>query len=257
MDKLQLMIAAALMAVGAYGEKFSVVTWNVGHYSMGLSPVSRIPTGEVAKWTADYCGFLEPFDAKLVFLSEYSPFLDREKTIAVRTALFGDYNLGFEGPFGNGGHVNSLYVRSGVCVANGVRYYRSHYQNTNYNFARLKLGGVDTLVVATHLEPNWPENHRAMRAEQIAELLAFVGTERHVIIAGDFNVEDQAELKPFADAGFALANDGGLKTWHVSDPKQAIDNVIVRGFRISNARSVPAPKLSDHCLLSCELELSR
>lgn len=40
----------------------------------------------------------------------------------------------------------------------------------------------------------------------------------------------------------------------ISDSKQAIDNVIVRGFRISNARSVPAPKLSDHCLLVCDVE---
>ena len=185
---------------------------------------------------------------------EYNPDFDKERTIRARDAIFGGYPHQFEG-LGRNAHVNSVFLKDCVCGTNEIYAYNHRYQNTNFHFLHACIDGLETLVVATHLEPNWPTNHVAMRAQQIRELLDAVGDAPRVIIAGDLNIDSGAELKPFVDAGFEMANDGTLSTWPSwkPQPNNGIDNVIVRGFTISDVRVLTSSRLSDHCLLACSL----
>ena len=244
------LLAAAKAAAGT----FTVATWNIGHLDMGLSPNSRIPTRDAEKWKTDYHAFLDPLDARIMMVEEYNPDFDKERTIRARDAIFGGYTHQFEG-LGRNGHVNSLFLKDCVCGTNEIYAYSHRYQNTNFHFVRADIDGLETLVVATHLEPNWPTNHVAMRAQQMRELLEAVGDAPRVIIAGDLNIDSAAELKSFANAGFEMANDGSLSTWPSwkPQPNNGIDNVIVKGFSISNVRVLTNARLSDHCLLSCSL----
>ena len=248
-------IAAALLAAAsAAAGTFTVATWNIGHLDMGVSANSRIPARDAEKWKADYHAFLDPIDARIVMVEEYNPDFDKERTIRARDAIFGGYRYKFEG-HGREAHVNSLFLKDCVCVTNEIYAYSHRYQNTNFHFVRVDIDGLETLVVATHLEPDWPTNHVAMRAQQMRELLDAVGDAPRVIIAGDLNIGSAAELKPFADAGFEMANDGTLSTWPSWKPRpnNGIDNVIVKGFSISNVRVLANARLSDHCLLACSL----
>ena len=245
-------LAAAATASAGQGS-FTVATWNIGHFSMGMDAISKLPAVEAEKWRAAYRDFLDPIGARLLFVEEYSPWMDTEKTIRAAESVFAGYEVALEGPSGGGGHVNSIFANGCEVADSGVRAYAQHYQNTNYHFLLTAIDGLETLVVATHLEPNWPENHAVMRAAQMRELLEAVGDFPRVIIGADWNVDSPDEWKVLEEAGFAMANDGSLPTAFSWDPKMAIDNVIVRGFAVSDVRVHTDKRLSDHCLLSCVL----
>jgi len=234
-------------------EKFTVATWNIGHFAMGLSE-SKIPQEAVEKRSAEYRAFLRGIGAKILTISEYSHHFDRDKAVLTRDAMLKDYASVFESGKIDGGHNNALAVNGFLAADKGMVPFKSHYQQTNFRMAEVQIGGDSVLVVASHLEPNWPTNHRAMRAEQIRQILAAVAGRKHVIIGLDSNVETVDEWKPFVDAGFASANDGTYMTWHVSEPKTFIDTIFVKGFRISDVKVHNQKDLSDHLPLSCSLE---
>jgi hypothetical protein len=135
----------------------------------------------------------------------------------------------------------------------GIFAFEDHYQNTNYRFMLTELDGLETLVVATHLEPNWPEDHLEMRKRQMLQLLEAVGDFPRVIIGADWNVSSSDEWKVMEEAGFTMANDGSMPTVFSWDPKRAIDSIAVKGFSVSDARVHTDKRLSDHCLFSCVL----
>ena len=245
--------AFALSATAADGGKFTVATWNIGHFSLGISATSKFPAAEGDKWREACRGFVDPVGARIMLVEEYSPYMDTEKTLCTPQNVFGGYKVFLEGPSGGGGHVNAIFANGCTCKDAGVYAYSHHYQNTNFHFMFTEVDGLSTLVVATHLEPNWPKNHLAMRTEQIRQLLEAVGDFPRVIIGGDMNVDSMEELKPFADAGFTLANDGSHKTAFSWEPKKAIDHIIVKGFAVSDVHVHVDKRLSDHCMLSCSL----
>ena len=60
----------------------------------------------------------------------------------------------------------------------------------------------------------------------------------------------------FVEAGYTLANRGQLITWPSwNNPERecAIDNIIVKGFKMSDVKVKGHNKLSDHKMLSCRL----
>jgi hypothetical protein len=251
------LLAATLTAgVASCGtDKFTVATWNIGHFSLGTDIVSKLPASEGDKWREAYRGFVDPVGARIMFVEEYSPYMDTEKTLRVPENVFGAYKVSLEGPCGGGGHVNSIFANDCTYTDTGVYAYNYHFQNTNFHYMLAMIGGLEVLVIATHLEPNWPKNNAKMRQEQMRQLIEATGDFPRVIIGGDWNVDSPDEWKLFAEAGFTLANDGSYKTCYSWDPKMAIDNVIVRGFAVSDVSVHPDKRLSDHCLLSCSLAI--
>ncbi len=253
--RLATVLAASLTTGVVYGGtgKFNVATWNIGHFSLGVSSVSKFPAGEGDKWREAYRRFIDPVGARIMLVEEYSPHMDTEKTLRTTENVFGAYKLALEGPSGGGGHVNSIFANDCTLTDSGVYAYNCHFQNTNFHYMLATIDGLETLVIATHLEPDWPKNHVEMRSEQIRQLLEAVGDFPRVIIGGDWNVDSVDEWKPFADAGFTLANDGSIKTWIAWNPKEAIDSIIVKGFAVSDVRVHSDGRLSDHCMFSCSL----
>ena len=256
--RISVLLAAALTAgVASCGtDKFTVATWNIGHFSLGTDIVSKFPAAEGDKWREAYRAFVDSVGARIIFVEEYSPYMDTEKTLRTPENIFGAYKVFQEGPFGGGGHVNSIFANDCICMDSGVYAYNHHYQNTNFNYMLVTIDGLEVLVIATHLEPNWPKNHTKMRLEQMRQLIEAVGDFPRVIIGGDWNVDSADEWKPFVEAGFTLANDGSYKTCYSWEPKMAIDSIIVKGFAVSDVRVRPDKRLSDHSMLSCSLALT-
>lgn len=253
--RLAAMCAASLITSLVYGGtgKFTVATWNIGHFSLGVSSVSKLPAAEGDKWREAYRTFIDPVGARVMLVEEYSPYMDTEKTLRTPETVFGGYQLALEGSSGGGGHVNSIFANDCTLTDSGVYAYNCHFQNTNFHYMLATIDGLETLVIATHLEPDWPKNHVEMRSEQISQLLEAVGDFPRVIIGGDWNVDSVDEWKPLANAGFTLANDGSMKTWIAWNPKEAIDSIIVKGFAVSDMRVHSDGRLSDHCMFSCSL----
>ena len=149
-------------------------------------------------------------------------------------------------------------------------------------YATVDIKGRQVIIASTHL--NWAQNNDAVtsRALEIQHLINWLKDYPYVILMGDFNVDgayksnktDQDYLDgaaqgfdPFIDAGFTLANHGrwgDLKTAFAtgsrpdqtkSYPYTYIDNIIVKGFAMSNVQVIDDGRLTDHCAVYCDLTL--
>lgn len=264
MSKLALFGCFALMSVGlvhasnaseAETRRFTFASWNIAHFSQGVTPKSAIVAKDVPAMLAQYRDFLAKVNADVVGLAEYTHYLDAAETLGVPTVLFGDWRAAIEAPLRGHGHWNALFVRKFQTLSAGTDYYRDFYQPTHFVHARVLVGGQEVVLAMTHFEPNYPCDQKAKRASQIRQILDRFKDDPHVVIAGDFNVMSRDELKPFVDAGYVLGNDGTVKTWPAVKPCDPIDFVVSKGLKLSKFRSYCDPKLSDHCLVAADLEL--
>ena len=108
--RLAAMCAASLITSLVYGGtgKFTVATWNIGHFSLGVSSVSKLPVAEGDKWREAYRTFIDPVGARIMLVEEYSPYMDTEKTLRTPETVFGGYQLALEGSSGGGGASGSF-----------------------------------------------------------------------------------------------------------------------------------------------------
>jgi len=125
-------------------------------------------------------------------------------------------------------------------------------------------------VVETHLDWDLGEKdtlpRREYRADQMRTIIADMAKEKYVIIGGDFNIKNNhpgdtkdhaTEFDVFAEAGYTLANRGQLITWpswHNPKRECPIDNIMVKGFEMSDVQVRGHNKLSDHKMISCRLK---
>lgn len=159
--------------------------------------------------------------------------------------------------------------------------------------AEATIGGHTVKIGVTHLNWNQSQTHYDSRQEEIKSLIKLFQDDDYVILCGDFNTEgpygaSDAEIKslkgtlefePFLygftedgvdyDGGYTLANHGLFgnhktfpstysrpdRTGQAMIPTSFIDNVIVKGFTMSNVRVVDDGTLTDHCGIYCELTM--
>lgn len=85
-----------------------------------------------------------------------------------------------------------------------------------------------------------------------------------VIICGDFNVASTNEFNAFLEAGYDAINtsEHPVRTYpscgsypNTLMPNSALDNIIVKGFKIASSRLVNDPLITDHCGLVADLEV--
>jgi len=265
---LGLLAASLVSAAWADDGSFRFVTWNIGHQSMGRRSRPTIPPGRDEEFLAMYKSFIG--DARIVGICEYSAAFTTNKPMKTAEALFGDYDVKIEGSQ-RGAQCNSLFLKGCRLVERREREYPKRSQKVYYQLARVQIDGREVCVVETHLDWDLGEKdtlpRREWRADQMRTLIADMANERYVIIGGDFNidrssgdtVDHAAEYDVFAEAGYTLANRGQLYTWpadRASKREQPIDNIIVKGFEMSDVQVKGHDRLSDHRLLSCRLKFA-
>ena len=155
------------------------------------------------------------------------------------------------------------------------------------HYARVTIDGKSVLIASTHL--NWAQNSDAVtsRALEIQHLVNWLDNEPYFILMGDFNTdgiyiasgktEQQymagvSDFSPFVEAGFTLANHGNfgdLKTCTATNsrpdigasepfrnrPYCCLDNIITKGFTMSNVRVIDDGTLTDHCAVVADLTI--
>ena len=254
-------------AAAADTNGFTFATWNIGHFSVGLKSSSTIPPERAPEMTAAYRAFVAKSGASVVGLCEYSDALASNGTHAVGETALADFPGRSLGPCR--GNWNVLYWKNADFIRDGlVDYPARRYTGTYYQFTRLRIAGREVCVVETHLDWNTMDpGHELDRVKQIQKLIDDFKDEPHVVIGGDFNtcvldkgrgwIDAPEEFKPFADAGFALAHRGEALTWPAKKPAFAIDNIVTKGFAISDVGVQADPTLSDHALIKCRLTFLR
>ena len=246
---------------------FTFVSWNMGHHAMGLKSRPTIPPGQDEAYLHMYKTFIG--DARIVGVCEYSAEFTTNQPLKTAEVLFGGYGVKIEGTR-RGAQCNSLFMKGCKLLASKEREYPKRSQRVYYQFARVLMDGREVCVVETHLDWDLGEKdtlpRREWRADQMRTIVADLANEKYVIIGGDFNIknnhpgdtkEHATEFDVFAEAGYTLANRGQLITWpswHNPKRECPIDNIIVKGFEMSDVQVRGHDKLSDHKMISCRLK---
>ena len=267
------LLLAAAFAAGAAAKpedgSFRVVSWNVGHHAMGLKAHPTIPPGQDQAYLNMYRTFIG--DARIVGVCEYAAEFSTNQPLKTAEALYGGYDVKIEGTR-RGAQCNSLFMKGCTLLEKKEREYPKRSQRVYYQLARVRMDGREVCVVQTHLDWDLGEKdtlpRRAYRADQMRTIIADLANEKYVIIGGDFNIradhpgdtkEHATEFDVFAEAGYTLANRGQLITWpswHVPKRECPIDNIIVKGFVMSDVEVRGHDKLSDHKMISCRLKFA-
>lgn len=259
---------AATAAEEGNDGSFRVISWNIGHHALGRSRQPTIPAGQDEAYLKMYRDFIG--DARIAGICEYSSEFTTNQPMKTAEVLFGDYDVKVEGTQ-RGAQCNSLFLKGCELLEAREREYPNRSQKVYYQLARVLMDGREVCVVETHLDWDRGDDdelpRREWRADQMRTLIADMADEKYVIIGGDFNIgrsrDDAAghaaEYDVFAEAGYTLANRGQLITWpawRVPSLECPIDNIIVKGFVMTDVEVKGHDKLSDHKMLSCRLRFA-
>lgn len=262
----------SLLAVAAEEKKsFRFTSWNIGHYAYGRWRDTRIAEGEAKEWIAKYNGFLDKLKADVVGVCEYSEDFTSNGLYRASRDIFGRYSSKCIGPQ-EMWQWNAVFLNGKFKVLETrMKYYAKHRQKTYYKAVKVDLGGGrPAWFVQTHLDwGNYFPGHEQDREDQMRTLIEDFKNEPRVVIAGDFNVlkwhppakpgsnpwetGNPEEFQMFVKAGYTLAQSGEVMTAPTHKPNLPIDNVIVRGFRMTDVSFPDCGRLSDHLPVCCTL----
>ncbi len=277
MRHLLLAAVAALLLAGCAGSTpqtpgFRYASWNIGHFTLGGYSRPRLTAEEGPAKVALYNAFLDEVNADILGVCEFSIDVTNDGKTKSPQAVFGRYRQQQIGPWHhfdwNALFANDLKI-TGTCVKEFPCSVNGDSEPKYYLATEIELAGRKVILVSTHLDWNVrKKEHRDFRARQIKTLIEDFKAEKYVIISGDFNIVDPdsvkedgskqdspLEFQKFAAAGYQLGNDGRFKTFPAGAPTMALDNIIVKGFKIRDFKVYDRPDLSDHALVLAYLEM--
>ena len=230
-----------------------VAHWNIGHFSLGTSSSTKIKKEDAQSMIKEYHSLLDTLGATMIGVCEYEPFfsLAGEDT---RFALFDHFkyrSIGHKYSY----NCNALFSTIPI-ESSHIRLFPESVQSRYYLESTIIINGVEVLFIETHLDWNEGSNGASLRASQLSVLVDKFSQYPHIIICGDFNVSNDSEFSSFLKAGFSMANmgtHGVFYTYPSEAPSQAIDNIIVKGFKIDRVDAINDMRLSDHLLLRASL----
>ena len=247
-----------------------IAVWNIGHFSGGNGMKTAIPEEKLSQATAAFRGYLDEIGADVIGLCEYSyMFCNSDKILNLgpvyaKDTLFGEYSFGYEGPQHRYSG-NALFAKCAVkdlrkklfaCNQGAVISHTDLIKAGDYYYvkATLDVDGAPVTLVVTHLAFDGNLDPDTLNEAQLLELVEVLKAEERVVIIGDFNCKRFASFDIFKNAGYTLANDGSLATYPTGTNNPALDNIIVKGLQVKNAR-VYETQLSDHYAFSAEITL--
>ena len=233
-----------------YTDTLSVAHWNIGHFSLGRANDTAISGFQSDSLASLYHAMLDTLNADILGVCEYNSSFNKSGGSA-RSIIFGDY------PYFETGEQYSYNFNA---IFSQIKLYDPHIsifekcvQTRYFIDTTLKINDHSVRFIETHLDWNEGPDGADFRREQIRQLVDIYSKEPYVILCADYNTDSGIEeFAPFLDAGFSLANPGGL-TYPAAQPKSPLDNILTRGFIIDTADIICNPGLSDHCLLRSRL----
>lgn len=272
-NTMKKILAAAVFAFAAAADgavSFRFVSWNIGHYAYGRWKDTRVAESNavVRAWT--YNGFLNELGADVLGICEYSENFTSNGAHKASQALFGRYREQHIGPR-ESWQWNAVFLNRFKVLEKRIRHYPKHHQNTYYIAVKVDLGGNrPAWFVQTHLDwGNYLPGHEDDRNDQMRILMEDFRNEKRVVIAGDFNTlkwfppakkggnwwdrANPEEFQKFVKAGYTLAHAGDRMTAPTHKPTMGIDNVIVKGFKMTDVVIHDCRDLSDHMAVGCTL----
>ena len=245
---------------GDYAEDFEISplfkikygTWNIGHFSMGTDTITTITPEQKEEKQLAYRNFLNSLNLDVLGVCEDDPIFCKDGTRS-DVAVYSLFKFLTEGTK-YGYNCNSYYHNLGEPINDEMVFFPASSQVRYLHEVEFVVNGKKVVFAETHLELTSVD-----RATEINAIINRYSDYDYVVISGDFNVADElTELQPFVDAGYTLAlmgYVGAIPTYSNINPHLCIDNVIVKGFAVSNVAVHDTTDLSDHKLVSCDLTM--
>ena len=245
--------------------KIRVVSYNIGHFSGGSSKNSSITSSNYESKLALYKATVSQLGADVMGLCEYSEIFGtntNNQQVKAKDVLFGSFIPTIIGEQSNYS-CNAIFTKTVVdnvtsqqyeCNQDAVITHTSLIEAKDYYFIEsdLYVHGERVRLVMTHLafDSNYPG---VLQGNQINELITRYASEERVILMGDWNVSEFSEFSAFTNAGYSLANDGTFLTYNGT---RALDNIVVKGLRISNPGMITTTGQSDHYPFYCDVDFN-
>ena len=244
---------------GDYAEDFEISplfkikygTWNIGHFSMGTDTITTITPEQKEEKQLAYRNFLNSLNLDILGVCEDDPIFCSDGTRS-DVAVYSLFKFLTEGTK-YGYNCNSYYHNLGQPINDDALFFPASSQVRYLHELEFVIHGKKVIFAETHLELTAED-----RATEIAAIINRYSENDYVVISGDFNVAGElTELQPFVDAGYRMAlMDYMPKIVTRPLSNLCIDNIIVKGFAISNVMvHSESAELSDHCLVSCDLTM--
>ena len=217
--------------------KINVMTNNVGLFNSGVT--IGIPAAELDQGIIDWKALITENQQDIIFLQELPTEVDESKTIDTYETLYKDIYPYFTKQYNSQGWLGIASKYPFVATEDQFASARQWLYGT------INIGGVEIAIANVHLTPG--ETNGAIRATEIAEIIAQMSGKDNVIIGGDFNTWLSTELDDFVTDGYKLANWGYFGTINtVPSPLEAFDNIIVKGGQINTSNVSSLIATSDH-----------
>ncbi len=240
--------------------KFTVASWNIGHFALGKSGDTTLKHNVLDFYKQTYKAYFNELNADILALIEYNPIMvnatDKLPAVKARDAILSNYHEAQEGPQYDY-NCNAIFSNGFEVLGTDTIMFSKMVQTRYYLVSTMRMDGDIVKVVSTHLDWNQGENGAPYRAIQIQELIEAFKNDKYVILCADWNVGKTSEYSAFTKAGYEMANHGylgDLLTYPAgSSPRSCLDNIITKGFAISNVKVINDAMLSDHCLIKADL----
>lgn len=265
MKKILILLPALLLAFSLNAQnrqftKITVASWNIGHFALGQSGDTRLSHDELKFHQQSYRAYFNDLNADILALVEYNPLMvnatDKNPAVVAREAILSNYRDAQVGPKYSY-NCNAIFSNGIEVLGTDTVMFSKMVQKRYYLVTSMRIDGDIVKVVSTHLDWNQGENGAPYRELQIKELIDAFKGDKYVIMCADWNTSKPTEYDAFIEAGYDMANHGylgDLNTYPAGTaPRSAIDNIITKGFAISNIAVVNNAMLSDHCLIKADL----
>lgn len=246
-------------------KKLRLCTYNIGHFSGGVSKNSSITSSDYDAKLLLYKDTIRQTSADIIGICEYSKIFgtnpDNEQVLAedvllqsfIPSLIGSQYNYSCNALFSKT-IVENPQKEDYQCNQTAVITHTTLIEAKDYYYieADLYMHGEPVKLVITHLAF---DNNRpgVLQGDQINELITKYSTFDKVIMMGDWNVANFSEFDAFTNAGYSLANDGTFLTYPSGG--RALDNIIVKGLTISNPGMITTQGQSDHYPFYCDVQL--
>lgn len=244
--------------------KFTVASWNIGHFALGKKKNTTINYKDAEKRQKIYREFVNNVDADIFCVEEFNPEFvmatDSAPAIFARYAVLAAYDKAMIGKKYDY-NCNAVFSNGFKILGSEEKWFSVMVQKRYYLVVNMLLDGDVVKVVSTHLDWNEKEKGEAYRKQQMQELIDAFKNDKYVIFSADWNAGTGDEYDVFAKAGYQLANHGfmgGINTCGAGpNPSHPCDNIIVKGFSVNNVEVENRPDLTDHMLIKATLTKMR
>lgn len=211
-----------------------VMTYNVGQWYTGKG--DNVPLDMEETYLALQDGIIADNDADILFIEEYWKVFSKSGKTAM--SILSEYYPYIHEQGGDSGYFGRC-----ICSKYPIRDYATNYYSNDtqryYDSCSVTVNGIPIRLVITHL--GLTAEDRAPQVETLVDYLSGLDT---FICAGDFNAPsgygnsptdtEMAEIEPFTESGFKLANCADLGNFMTGYPgtvdstwKGWIDNICV------------------------------